>query len=136
MTTPTGGRIVAFCCENSGMPAMEELLAGDGSAARKVRFVRVPCAGKVDELYVMRALERGAEAVMVLACHTDSCQYLRGNIRAEKRLQRLGDLIEEIGLDRGRLRFANLAANEAAHLEALLGETLDDLEQRDEAVRT
>ncbi len=57
--------IIAFCCRQCAYAAAD--LAGsmrlDYPAAVKV--VELPCTGKLDILYVLRAFEDGADGVMV-----------------------------------------------------------------------
>jgi len=57
--------IVAFCCHYCAYSAAD--LAGsmrlDYPAAIKV--IELPCSGKLDVLYVLRAFEDGADGVMV-----------------------------------------------------------------------
>ena len=57
--------IIAFCCHYCAYAAAD--LAGsmrlDYPASIKV--VEMPCSGKVDPVYILQALEEGADGVMV-----------------------------------------------------------------------
>jgi len=57
--------IIAFCCHYCAYAAAD--LAGsmrlDYPASIKV--VEMPCSGKVDPIYILQALEDGADGVMV-----------------------------------------------------------------------
>jgi F420-non-reducing hydrogenase iron-sulfur subunit len=57
--------IVAFCCHYCAYAAAD--LAGsmrlDYPASIKV--IEVPCSGKVDPIYILQALEDGADGVLV-----------------------------------------------------------------------
>jgi coenzyme F420-reducing hydrogenase delta subunit len=57
--------IVAFCCHYCAYAAAD--LAGSMRLEypASVKVVELPCSGKVDTLYVLRALEDGADGVMV-----------------------------------------------------------------------
>jgi coenzyme F420-reducing hydrogenase delta subunit/Pyruvate/2-oxoacid:ferredoxin oxidoreductase delta subunit len=105
------GKIVAFACENSGHPAAE--LAGllNRQYPVSVELVKVPCAGKIDALYILQALERGADGVLLLACHREGCKSLQGNFRAEARLTRVKELVSVAGIAPERVHLINLAAN-------------------------
>lgn len=37
-------------------------------------MVKVPCAGKVDVEFIMKAFVDGADGVMVAACHEGNCK--------------------------------------------------------------
>ena len=57
--------IVAFCCRHCAYAAAD--LAGSMrlSYPSSVKVVELPCTGKLDVLYVLRAFEEGADGVMV-----------------------------------------------------------------------
>lgn len=128
-------RVVAFCCENSACQAAEDGFRLGLTLPAEVRIVRVPCAGKVDEIYVMRAFEEGADGVAVLACQTDACRYLRGNVRVQKRLRHVGELLNEIGHSPGTIRYASLAPNMTIRLSDTLRAFIEDLKELGEGRR-
>jgi F420-non-reducing hydrogenase iron-sulfur subunit len=57
--------IVAFCCHYCAYAAAD--LAGSLRLEypASVKVIGLPCSGKVDVLYVLRAFEDGADGVMV-----------------------------------------------------------------------
>jgi len=65
--------------------------------------VAMPCSGMTREVHLLRAFEAGADAVIVFACPEGQCHYLEGNIRAGKRVARVRKILDEIGLNGGRL---------------------------------
>ncbi|MHC4571504.1 MAG: hydrogenase iron-sulfur subunit [Planctomycetota bacterium] len=101
-----------FACENSAYPAATAVGVGGFEYAANIRLIRVPCAGKVDGRDVLRALECGAEKVLILSCHPESCQYLDGSSRAIKRTERLNNMLEKAGVDKKRVVFGPLASIE------------------------
>jgi quinone-modifying oxidoreductase, subunit QmoB len=105
-------KIVAFMCKNSAWEAYQASLKM-GQAVLPLGFtpMRMPCAGKIDIDYLIRAFAMGAEAVLVLACHPDNCKSQQGNLHAGWRVERARDMLAEAGVDPRRLVFKNLAAN-------------------------
>ena len=105
-------KIVAFMCKNSAWEAYHAALKME-QAVLPLGFtpLRMPCAGKIDIDYLLRAFTLGADGVLVLACHPDNCKSQRGNEHALWRVARARDLLAEAGVDPRRLIFANLAAN-------------------------
>jgi len=57
--------IVAFCCHHCAYAAAD--LAGSLrlNYPASIRVIGLPCSGKVDVLYVLRAFEDGADGVML-----------------------------------------------------------------------
>ena len=64
---------------------------------------KIPCLGKVDPRYLLKAFEAGCDAVCLIGCAVGKCRTMDGNLRAEKRVIPLRGLLEEIGLKGERL---------------------------------
>jgi coenzyme F420-reducing hydrogenase delta subunit/Pyruvate/2-oxoacid:ferredoxin oxidoreductase delta subunit len=105
-------RIIAFMCKNSAWEAYH--------AAMKLSQVnlplgftplKMPCAGKIDIDYILKAFASGADGVLVLACHQDNCKSQEGNLHAQWRVGRAREMLAEAGVDPRRLVFKTLAAN-------------------------
>lgn len=64
---------------------------------------KIPCLGKVDPRYLLKAFEAGCDAVCLIGCAIGKCRTMDGNLRAEKRVILVRGLLEEIGLTGGRL---------------------------------
>jgi F420-non-reducing hydrogenase iron-sulfur subunit len=73
-----------------------------GLKGNKVNVISLPCSGKLDILYLVKAFETGADGVAVMICKEGECRYLEGNMRARKRVEAIENLIEEAGLGKGR----------------------------------
>jgi len=60
--------ILAFCCHYCAYAAAD--LAGSMRLEypAEVRVIRLPCTGKVELDFLLKAFERGADAVMVAGC--------------------------------------------------------------------
>jgi coenzyme F420-reducing hydrogenase delta subunit len=65
MTNDYNPNIVAFCCHYCAYAAAD--LAGSLRLEYppNIKVVRLPCSGKLDTLYVLQAIEDGADGVMV-----------------------------------------------------------------------
>jgi coenzyme F420-reducing hydrogenase delta subunit len=68
-----------------------------------IRLVRLPCTGKTDVGYILKAFEAGADGVYVVGCPIGNCHHVRGNERGKARVERAKKLLDEIGLGGERL---------------------------------
>jgi len=104
-------QIVAFCCEHSAYPAAD--LAGKLRLRypENVLVIRIPCAGRVDVIHILKALEKGAAAVLVMGCEDGACHHITGNTRAKERVKYSNMLLKEIDLDGRRVEMFNLSPN-------------------------
>ena len=70
------------------------------------------CSGRVDPQFVLQAFHKGADGVMILACHPGDCHYKEGNYRALQRHRMVIRLLEQFGIDQQRCRFDYVSAGE------------------------
>ncbi len=96
-------KILALCCHYCAYAAAD--LAGSMRLTYppNVRVLRLPCTGKVDMAYIMRAFERGVDGVIVAGCLEGGCHFQEGNLRAKKRVGLAKQVLEEAGFDSRRL---------------------------------
>jgi len=91
------------------------------------RIIRVMCAGRVDPSFILEALRRGAEGVLVMGCRIGECHYVKGNLQALQRVQVLRSVLEKAGLDPRRVRIAWCAASEGDILARTVKEFVEEL---------
>jgi len=75
-----------------------------------VKIVQVPCTGRVDVLTLLKAFEAGVDGVYLAGCLEGECHFLKGNLRAKKRVQYLKQLLQEAGIEPGRVEMYNLSS--------------------------
>jgi len=98
MAEPVSPDIAVYVCVNCipGGGHLPRQWEQDGACA----LVReVPCSGKMDAQYLLRALEGGARGICVVACPKGDCQLAQGNYRAEVRVGTIRRLLTEIGME-------------------------------------
>lgn len=102
--------IVAFCCHYCAYAAAD--LAGSGRLQYppNIRIVRSPCTGRLEINFFLRALESGADGVLVAGCEEGSCHFREGNYLAKRRVNTARRLLKEAGLEPDRLRMVNVSA--------------------------
>ncbi len=103
-------KIVAFCCHYCSYAAAD--LAGSMRLQypTNVKILKIPCTGKVDVLYLLRAFEDGADGVIVAGCEEGTCHFINGNIKAKKKVKYTKKILDEIGIGGERLEMFNLSA--------------------------
>jgi len=68
----------------------------------------MPCSGKVEILYLLKAFEEGADGVFVVGCQEGECHYLEGNIRTKRRVNFTRKILDEIGIGGSRVYMYNI----------------------------
>ena len=77
-----------------------------------VKVVKLPCTGRVDVLLILHAFEGGADGVYVAGCMEGECHFLRGNLRARRRVDYVKGLLDEVGLGGERVEMFNMSASQ------------------------
>jgi coenzyme F420-reducing hydrogenase delta subunit len=104
-------RIVAFLCHYCAFAAADMAGVMRLQHPPNIRVIRLPCTGKLDVLYLLRAFEEGADGVMVAGCEEGSCHFIKGNLVAKRRVGFTKGLVAQVGLDPERLRMYNLSSS-------------------------
>jgi len=75
-----------------------------------IKIIKLPCTGKIDVLYLLKAFQNGADGVYVAGCMEGDCHYLTGNLRARKRVEYAKKILDEVGIGGERLEMYNMSA--------------------------
>ncbi|HID31822.1 MAG TPA: hydrogenase iron-sulfur subunit, partial [bacterium (Candidatus Stahlbacteria)] len=84
------------------------------------RLIRTMCSGRVDEKFVLKAFELGAPIVLVSGCHYVDCHYIDANRWTQKRVERLWDRLEKLGIRPERLQLEWISAAEGARFAQVM----------------
>jgi F420-non-reducing hydrogenase iron-sulfur subunit len=96
-------RIVGFFCHYCALAAQDVAGKARINFPTNVREVRVLCTGKVDLLYILKALEKGADGVLIIGCQMGDCYFRTGNEMASKRVRHAKRILESIGFEKERV---------------------------------
>jgi len=94
-----------------------------------IKSIRVMCSGRVDPVFVLEALRKGADGVLIAGCHSGDCHYQSGNYKANRRMKLLKKLIEDLAIEPGRIRFEYISASEGAKFASVVTEFVDELKK-------
>lgn len=123
---------IFYCANCLDTNAVRTIVAGatDGQNNDTIKTVSLPCSGKVNLLYLLKAFEKGADSVLLVACGQDECKFLEGNLRAKKRAQAVDTLLEEIGLGNGRMKVIQKSKEGIEQITAALEQLKKDFTQK------
>ncbi|MBN2361135.1 MAG: hydrogenase iron-sulfur subunit [Deltaproteobacteria bacterium] len=126
---PFEPKIVAFVCNWCTYTGAD--LAGTSRLVMSpnVRIVRLPCTGRIDTLFILKAFERGADGVIVSGCHPADCHYTSGNYHARRRFAVFRDLLDFVGIDPQRVTFSWVSASEGNKWAEIVDSTTQRIRQ-------
>jgi len=126
---PFEPRITAFVCNWCTYTGAD--LAGTSrlEMAPNIRIIRLPCTGRIDPLFVLKAFERGADGVVVSGCHPSDCHYTSGNYHARRRFTVLWELLQFIGIEPERFVCTWVSASEGVKWQQVVNRTTESIRQ-------
>ena len=121
--------IVAFLCNWCSYAGADLAGVGRLQYPPNTRTIRVPCSGRVNPLFILRALQNGADGVLVSGCHPGDCHYLSGNYTARRRFAVFSRLLEYVGIEEGRVHFSWVSAAEARRFAEVITEVTEEVKK-------
>jgi F420-non-reducing hydrogenase iron-sulfur subunit len=76
---------------------------------------------------VVDALTKGADGVMITGCHPGDCHYIDGNLKAQRRVEALAVMLQDMGLEPERLRLEWVSAGEGEKFARVVREFTDTI---------
>jgi F420-non-reducing hydrogenase iron-sulfur subunit len=121
--------IVAFLCNWCSYAGADLAGVGRLQYPANVRVIRVPCSGRVDPLYIIKALQEGADGVLVSGCHPGDCHYISGNLVARRKFAMLKNFLGYLGIEPERVQFSWVSASEGGRFASLVEKVVRDIEK-------
>lgn len=115
-------RILVFACNWCSYAGADTAGVSRIEHEPHFRTIRVMCSGRVEPAWVLRALEKGADGVLVSGCHFGDCHYIFGNHRAVEQFDKTMRIVRLLGIEEGRVRLEWISAAEGARFAQVINE--------------
>jgi F420-non-reducing hydrogenase iron-sulfur subunit len=115
-------KIVAFLCNWCSYTGAD--LAGTSRMkySANLRIIRVMCSGRICPTFIFKALQEGADGVLVCGCHPGDCHYHEGNYKCLRRFKLIQKYIIQMGVEPERVRLEWISASEGKLFAELANE--------------
>jgi F420-non-reducing hydrogenase iron-sulfur subunit len=119
--------IIGFTCNWCSYRAAD--LAGTARVKYppNIRLVRLMCSGRLDPIFVFKALAGGADGVMITGCHPGECHYIEQNYKALRRYLLLRRTLQGMGVEPGRVKLVWASAAEGVKLAEEITKFVDEI---------
>ncbi len=122
-------RIVAFFCNWCTYTAADLAGVSRLKYASNVRVIRLMCSGRVDPQFILDALARGADGVLIGGCHPNDCHYVEGNYKMLRRFQLLKRMLGDLGIEEQRVRLEWISAAEGEKVKRVVNELTETIKK-------
>jgi coenzyme F420-reducing hydrogenase delta subunit len=122
-------KILGFLCQWCSYAGADLAGTSRKKYPANIRVIRVPCSGRVDPLFILRALRLGFDGVLVSGCHPGDCHYQVGNYYARRRMTITKKLLEYMGVEPQRVQASWVSASEGAKFAEVVTEITKELKE-------
>ncbi len=122
-------RIVAFFCNWCTYTAADLAGVSRLKYASNIRVIRLMCSGRVDPQFIVQALVKGADGVLIGGCHPGDCHYVEGNYKMLRRFEMLRRMLGEMGIEEQRVRLEWISAAEGEKVKRVVNEMVEQVRQ-------
>jgi F420-non-reducing hydrogenase iron-sulfur subunit len=119
--------IIGFCCNWCSYAGAD--LAGTSryEYPPNIRIIRVMCTQMIPPWLVVDALTKGADGVLITGCHPGDCHYIDGNLKAQRRVEALAVMLQDMGLEPERLKLEWVSAGEGEKFAKVVRDFTDGI---------
>ncbi|MEM2611106.1 MAG: hydrogenase iron-sulfur subunit [Thermoproteota archaeon] len=121
-------KIIAFTCWCSSSGVDQAGFEGFKYPAN-VLTVRVPCSAIVNPSIVVKALEEGADAVLLTACKPVELRKIAPSRITEARVSLLRRLLKTVGVEEERVRILWISSNEGGVFANEVSRIVEEIER-------
>ena len=120
-------KILAFLCNWCSYAGAD--LAGTSRLQYppNIRVIRVMCSGRITPQFIVKALQEGADGVLVSGCHIGDCHYEKGNAIARRRMQCLREIMDFTGIDGRRFQVSWVSASEGQKFKEVVSKFVGEI---------
>ena len=115
-------KIAAFLCWKWGYGAADMAGTIRSQYPASFRAIRVPCTGRISTDLILRALRKGADAVVIVGWYEGECEYETGNLLAMTNVKYLKQMLDLMGVGADRVQMHFCTAAEGAKFAEVVKE--------------
>jgi F420-non-reducing hydrogenase iron-sulfur subunit len=122
-------KIIAFLCNWCSYAGADLAGVSRFQYPPNIRVIRVPCSGRINPFYILKALQRGVDGVLVSGCHPGDCHYISGNYYARRKFALLKNYLEYLGIEPERVQFSWVSAAEGARFASIIKKVTEQIKR-------
>lgn len=115
-------KVVAFACNWCSYAGGDTAGTSRLQYPASVRLIRTMCSGRVDEDFLWHAFRRGAPLVLISGCHFADCHYINAVTWTQRRVERVWNKMEKLGIRPERLQLEWISAAEGQKFARVMRE--------------
>jgi heterodisulfide reductase subunit A len=115
-------KMVAFACNWCSYAGGDNAGTSRLQHPASIRLIRTMCSGRVDEEFIWYAFRKGAPMVLVSGCHFSDCHYINAVTWTQRRIEKVWNRMEKLGIRPERLQLEWISAAEGSKFARVMKE--------------
>jgi F420-non-reducing hydrogenase iron-sulfur subunit len=122
-------KVIGIVCNWCSYAGADTAGVGRFRQPSNMRLLRVPCTGRIDPLFALKAFEKGADGVLISGCHPGDCHYSEGNYYARRKFELLERMVHYLGIPKERFKWTWVSASEGQRWQKVVTEFVQGVEK-------
>jgi coenzyme F420-reducing hydrogenase delta subunit len=122
-------KIIAFLCNWCSYAGADLAGVSRIQYPANIRVIKVPCSGRINPLYIIKALQTCVDGVLVSGCHPGDCHYISGNLFARRKFALMKTFLEYLGVEPERVQFTWVSAAEGTRFAQVVEKVTNDIKR-------
>lgn len=120
-------KVLFFCCNWCTYTGADLAGLSRMKYPENIRVLRVPCSGRINPQFILRAFQSGVDGVCVCGCHPGDCHYNTGNYFTRRRFLLMQRLLEFNGIEPERFQARWISGAEAGKFRDQAIKVIEDV---------
>jgi len=124
-------RILAFVCENDGIPSIDMAGALRLRYNAMARIIPLRCLGSMNAVWVSDALSSGFDGVLLIGCKSGDdyqCHFVRGSELAASRMGNVREKLKQLALEEERVEIHEVDISDCRRIPKIMNDFLEVIE--------
>jgi len=124
-------RILAFVCENDGIPSIDMAGMKRLQYNAMVRIIPLRCLGSMNSVWVSDALSSGFDGVLLIGCRQGDdyqCHFIKGSELASYRMGNVREKLKQLALEEERVEIHELDISAYYRVPKIMDDFLEVIE--------
>lgn len=124
-------KILVFACENDAYPAFDTAGLNHIQLNAKIRVIPVRCLGSVNIVWIINALSKGIDGVMLFGCKRGDnyqCHFIQGSELLSKRMENLQEALNRLSIEPERVKVLELAISDYDYIPNMISNFVENIE--------
>ena len=109
-------RLVLFQCQYCLYSDADQKWV-DTQLPKHIKLIKTPCTGRISPLFVLNAIQAGADGILICGCMPEKCHFKEGNLGARRQLDEFVRLLVYLGMEPERVHFSWIDLNERGRIQ-------------------